>query len=68
LVSVELESTAPISLFFPGRLIFLHEHAVFQNQDVHLGPHETAVGVLEGTDDRFARTLKLVTITAPVSF
>ena len=46
--SVEVEFRTPVPLFFPGGLFFLEKHAVFHDQDVHLGSHETPVSVFRG--------------------
>ena len=53
-VLIKFELTAPVSLLLPGRLLFLKEDKIFYNQHIHLGPHETPVGVFWSADDGLA--------------
>ena len=40
------------------RLIGLQQEAVLHDEDVHVGGHETPVGVLRGADNRFPADIK----------
>ena len=53
LLLVELEFTAPVSFFFPERLLSLEKHTIFYHQYVHLGSHKAAVSVLRCAYNRF---------------
>src|SRR5688572_11570086 len=51
---VELVILAPVALLLESGLRLLVEQERAEHQVVHLRPHEAAVGVLRGADDRLA--------------
>ena len=52
--SIELEGLAPILIICDRGLVGLVQHAVFEDQHVHLGAHEATVRILGRADDRLA--------------
>src|ERR1043166_1506421 len=52
--SIERELLLPRPIVDDGRLIFLQQDEVLENQRVHVGAHEAAVRILGRADDRLA--------------
>src|ERR1051325_4059441 len=56
--SIELKLRLPTSIVCKRRLVMLIEHTRFQNQKVHLCPHEAAITICRRTDNRFAANIE----------
>jgi len=53
-MSIRPKLSFPVGLLCKQRLFSFIKHAGFQDQKIHLGPHEAAIAVFRRTNDRFA--------------